>query len=808
MSPLIASIRRCLAACAVVLFLAAAAEEASAESWNGFRGGADGNRIQQSIPGWSGLDPIWSLGSTYDASASRCVTVDNGIVFTIVTSLYSTRDRVIAVRARDGKVLWSTGTFTYIGGCPVPRGDLVYVTTMSGQNLGGAVKALDQASGNLVWDTELHPQGGFVFSSVSVDEDRVFVHYRGSYTWEPDAWMLGALDADTGALIWARPGMDTDLSGPVAGSGSVVSRIADETRVSPGYVAYDVEDGSELWSVSDSGNMTLLASERDGIIYHRSGGRTIVARDIVSGTTLWTRSLDEFEEIPECDISDVLVDVDRVYLRCEGFGGWPRNWVLAFDRRSGQSAWVTPIRPGEGIPASPLRKIGGRLLLGDSHSFDPATGEMGPGLAIGQVPSRYLDTENVAYADRTFYFWTSVISSFDPAATFYLNAVRESRAPQVVLDGPASGRYSVDDFHLSWTADDGDGVGIDHIELEIEGEDPVPLPADSRDFQLSNIGPGKTALRVSAIDVLGNIGRSQELELDIEPAPFPKAVMSRVRGPVSGQVALSGADSHDTVVDGGIARFEWDLDGDGVFETDQGKVDTVLARLERSGIYWISLRVTNEFGNSDVTRQSIDVRQLPRTSQPGVVIENGAEFTKDPEVELEIDWPMLTSDISVSNDGGFLTSVSHPLPADGKITWNLDSSGPESLPKTVYVRYYGSGNDTVTHYDAITLDETAPVIEFAAATRAVNSTRPDAGRSARRKLISPFRLRLAARDGTSGVSAYQAAHSPSRRGPVFEVDRKTNLRRTVDPGTKYRPRLIRVRDAAGNWSRFMRVRRG
>jgi hypothetical protein len=39
----------------------------------------------------------------------------------------------------------------------------------------------------------------------------------------------------------------------------------------------------------------------------------------------------------------------------------------------------------------------------------------------------------------------------------------------------------------------------------------------------------------------------------------------------------------------------------------------------------------------------------------------------------------------VANDGGFAAGL--PSPVVKELSWNLDSSGPERLPKTVYLRF-------------------------------------------------------------------------------------------------------------------------
>jgi hypothetical protein len=131
--------------------------------------------------------------------------------------------------------------------------------------------------------------------------------------------------------------------------------------------------------------------------------------------------------------------------------------------------------------------------------------------------------------------------------------------------------------------------------------------------------------------------------------------------------------------------------------------------------------------------------------------------------------------IEVSNDGGFDDAARFQgVPAT--LPWTLASSGPERLPKTVYVRVYGPGDWGVIT-DDIVLDERPPSIASVARRGA--------------------RLRVKARDNLSGVRSIQLARNPKRRG---------NWRRfTSKPAAGREMRWVRVRDGAGNPSRWRRI---
>ena len=69
------------------------------------------------------------------------------------------------------------------------------------------------------------------------------------------------------------------------------------------------------------------------------------------------------------------------------------------------------------------------------------------------------------------------------------------------------------------------------------------------------------------------------------------------KGGGSDKKNLDGTPSFD--VDGEIVSYEWDLDGDGSFETGTGSVPYAEVDFEDPGQYWVGLRVTDDDGASD-----------------------------------------------------------------------------------------------------------------------------------------------------------------------------------------------------------------
>jgi len=187
----------------------------------------------------------------------------------------------------------------------------------------------------------------------------------------------------------------------------------------------------------------------------------------------------------------------------------------------------------------------------------------------------------------------------------------------------------------------------------------------------------------------------------------------------------------------------------------------------------------------------------PGDADQAMTINDGAQYTNDPDVTLSVTVPSWANTLRVANDGGF-----HPartFPVKNRIRWRLAESGPERLPKTVYLRFDGQAPNFT---DDIILDQTKPTISSATvdgpgatatSAAAAVATAASNGRT--------YRVRVRAKDATSGVSKVQFAlrstRHPSAMRRFERVTRYNGLRA---------PKYLRVRDRAGNYSRWRSIR--
>jgi YD repeat-containing protein len=69
--------------------------------------------------------------------------------------------------------------------------------------------------------------------------------------------------------------------------------------------------------------------------------------------------------------------------------------------------------------------------------------------------------------------------------------------------------------------------------------------------------------------------------------------------------------------DGTIAKYEWDLDGNGSYETDTGTTPTVSTTYTGAGKVAVGLRVTDNAGNTGTATRSVTVEEAPTGGEEG-----------------------------------------------------------------------------------------------------------------------------------------------------------------------------------------------
>lgn len=137
------------------------------------------------------------------------------------------------------------------------------------------------------------------------------------------------------------------------------------------------------------------------------------------------------------------------------------------------------------------------------------------------------------------------------------------------------------------------------------------------------VGPHKVTLRVT--DLFG-ASRSSTATVRVHRAPTAVLAATPASPIVNQQVTLSGAGSTD---DGTIAKYQFDLNGDGTFETDTAAVPTTTTTFTTPGPKTVGMKVTDADGVADQTTLTIQVGTPPTGGATGGQGGQGGQTAND-----------------------------------------------------------------------------------------------------------------------------------------------------------------------------------
>jgi hypothetical protein len=195
-------------------------------------------------------------------------------------------------------------------------------------------------------------------------------------------------------------------------------------------------------------------------------------------------------------------------------------------------------------------------------------------------------------------------------------------------------------------------------------------------------------------------------------------------------------------------------------------------------------------GTASWSMPTVVLPAAPEDREPGVSIDDGADFTNNAKVKLHLGWDGLLDRVKVSNDGGFAPSKTKEIKIrqEGPLDWTVVELAAERIPRTVYVKfhYVAYGWQKQTYTDDIILDTVEPQIVSATTTQSGAATLAAAQRT----------LRVKAKDNKSGIVSMQVSTGkPRKKAKVVTYRKAVKVNGT---GRVF----VRVRDGAGNWSKW------
>lgn len=223
--------------------------------------------------------------------------------------------------------------------------------------------------------------------------------------------------------------------------------------------------------------------------------------------------------------------------------------------------------------------------------------------------------------------------------------------------------------------------------------------------------------------------------------------------------------------------YQWQLDGNAI----GGATSSTYAVQSGDVSHSLTCRVTatNPTGSGQATSSPVTVSAAPCNSgRVGVTINNGAQFTNDPNVTITAHEPAGVLGIWIANDGGFdIGNHATPISCTDTYQYYFANAGNERLPRTIYVRF---GDSDINYTDDIILDTTAP-------------------RTTAAKLRGTT-LRVVAKDALSGIGKVQVT-GKKKTGPYTTVAYTGKVQGRVAKVARW----VRTIDRAGNYSRWLPV---
>jgi glucose dehydrogenase len=193
--------------------------------------------------------PLWqntNVGPVLDIfGEGNGIAVADGVIY------FAGNNRIYALNADTGALVWSFSTLYGTSISPAVSGGVVYVAGSY-----GPIYALEAHTGALLWQSSLNP--GLVHSPPTVAGGVLYVQaYLGG---------VHALDAATGALLWTNLDL-VDVLGTVAvayGRIYVTSHQHDSGPLDT--YALDAQTGVVVWHVTEVGGLVSVAVA-NGLVY-------------------------------------------------------------------------------------------------------------------------------------------------------------------------------------------------------------------------------------------------------------------------------------------------------------------------------------------------------------------------------------------------------------------------------------------------------------------------------------------------------------------------------------------------------------
>jgi PKD repeat protein len=238
------------------------------------------------------------------------------------------------------------------------------------------------------------------------------------------------------------------------------------------------------------------------------------------------------------------------------------------------------------------------------------------------------------------------VSDITPLAMHFgetYNPELEQNTIQAVVDGDASGKVGIEDVTqiAMYFGTSCAGYSLRASDIlptfvsDTDELDVIPLSfaqGEGRyEFGVEHALPSHSYIAVAPVDSEGAFGVLSNIVQTLNHIPVAALTVDPQQGDAPLTVGLDAGDSTD--VDGPIAKFEWDFEGDGVWDEDSGTLSYVEHVYEAPDFYYPVVRVTDDEGATSTAEASVFAGQWRITTvaanlsnqpeSPNLIVVNG-----------------------------------------------------------------------------------------------------------------------------------------------------------------------------------------
>jgi YD repeat-containing protein len=196
----------------------------------------------------------------------------------------------------------------------------------------------------------------------------------------------------------------------------------------------------------------------------------------------------------------------------------------------------------------------------------------------------------------------------------------------------------------------------------------------------------------------------------------PEASFAATPNPADTNATVNFDASASNDPDGTITKYEWDLDGNGSYETNTGAKATATRSYSIPGDRAVGLRITDDKGETGTATRTVTIKnQLPTasfTATPNPVL-SGANTTLNAAASVDPDGSITKYEWDLDGNGTYETSTG--------TTASLTTSYATPGERTVGLRVTDNSGDSVTATRALVVENRAPVASFTASPNPVLS---------------------------------------------------------------------------------------